>query len=617
MAEFLIDKGIEMKLLSIHQMFAEAKRTARRFPFVLFCSLSATFSAIARLESARPEASSVVYPILLASALGVPLMAALALIAEKNKWGKNLSAVGPLFAMLLLAAYALTVPPSLANEPATHIIRFALLAIGLVLLAMIAPYIRKGETNGFWQYNRALYFRLFVTGIFSVVLFVGFAIALAALDNLFGVTIPEKRYGELWVAVVGIFAPWFFFAGVPADLDKLELIEDYPKGLKIFAQYILFTLVILYLVILYAYLLKILIQWNWPKGWVSSLILGFSATAILSLLLLHPVRDRSGNAWMRTAGRWLYVVLIPLIVVLFLAVTERIGDYGITESRYAGIALGIWLSAQVLYFLFSRNKSIKFTIGSLCLFAFLISFGPWGMLRTSERSQVSRLQKLLLKDGILVNGKIGKEHGAVTQDDAREIRSIVSYLRRVHGYDSIQPWFGTKLKEKATEGPPGNLSESEVLGLMGVPFVENRTGTGAGSFSIDISKPIDILGYDRMLRQQSFPNTQDLKEHRNDAEGISYVVGPNGNMLTLQIGDAQAGFDNVQLDLDAFLENLMQESQKLAAGTGKMTPESMTIKAEQNGHRVMAIFQRLVLVRRDGRAVISSGSFDVFYTIRP
>jgi len=50
------------------------------------------------------------------------------------------------------------------------------------------------------------------------------------------------------------------------------------------------------------------------------------------------------------------------------------------------------LVAQVLYFLFSKSKSIKFTIGSLCLLAFVVSFGPWGMLGVSQRSQVGRLE---------------------------------------------------------------------------------------------------------------------------------------------------------------------------------------------------------------------------------
>jgi hypothetical protein len=605
-----------MKLPSIQQIYLEANRAAHRFPLVLLCSLAGVSAALTKIESGQSWESSVAYPIILAAALGLPLMAALALTAEKRKWSNGLSAGSELFGVLLLVSYAFTVPTALVNAPATHVIRFGLLASGLGLLTMIAPYLRKGEANGFWQYNKAFYFRLFIAGIFSAVLFAGLAIALAALNNLFGVTIPSKRYMELWVLVAGLFAPWFFLAGLPEDLDSLDQIEDYPKGLKIFAQYILFTLVIVYLVILYAYLLKILFQWNWPKGWVSSLILGFSATAMLSLLLMHPVRNRSGNAWIRAAGKWLYIVLIPLVVVLFLAVTERIGEYGITESRYAGIALGIWLSAQVLYFWFSRSKSIKFTVGSLCLLAFLISFGPWGMLRTSERSQVERLQKVLVKNGILVDGKIHKEHGKVTQEDAQEISSIVLYLNRIHGYGSIQPWFAITLKAEVELGPARNLSASEVLDQMGVVYTEYRGEAGGMAFSVDAGKPMEITGYDRVLRQQSLVNNLDRKERRFDRQGISYVASESRDKLTVQIGNAPSGVDTVEIDVGAFAEKLMLESEKADVNVGKMAPESMAIVTEQNGHKVMVLFQRLFLIRRDGKVTISSGIFDIAYTVR-
>jgi hypothetical protein len=603
-----------MKLPSIQQMCREANRAVHRFLFVMLCSLAGTFSALARIESGKSWEPSVAYPIILAAALGIPMMAALALTAEKRKWGTGLSAGSQLLGIILLAAYALTVPTTLMNEPATHMIRFALLAIGLVLLVMIAPYLKTGEINGFWQYNKALYFRLFVTGIFSAVLFAGLAIALASLDNLFGATVPSKRYLELWMMVAGIFAPWFFLAGVPKDLDGLDQIEDYPTGLKIFAQYILLTLVIVYLLILYAYLLKILFQWSWPKGWVSSLILGFSATAILSLLLLHPVRNRSGNAWIQAAGKWLYILLIPMVVVLFLAVTERIGDYGITESRYAGIVLGIWLSAQVLFFIFSRSKSIKFTVASLCLGVFVIGFGPWGMLRTAERSQVERLHKLLVTNGILVEGKIQKQHGKVTREDAQEISSIVLYLSDIHGYGSIQPWFANTLKMDVKLGPARHLSAPELLDQMGVVYTEYRGETGERAFIIDSGKPVEIAGYDHMLRQQSLVKSPDNNEHGFDAEGISCQVGENLNTLTVRIGDARSGFETMEIDVGAFAEELLQESESPDVRVGKMAPESMAIVAEQNGHKVMVLFQRLLLIRRDGKITISSGIFDIAFT---
>ncbi len=606
-----------MKLPSIVQVFSETKRAAARFPFVMLCSLTGVLAALSRIESGQPNQPSAAYPVILAAGLGIPLLASLALAAEKWKWGKSMSAGAQLLGILLLVAYAFTVPRALPNAPAATMMRFGLLASGLVLLMMIGPYMKKGEGNGFWQYNKALYFRLFVTAIFSAVLFAGLSIALAALDNLFGVNIPNKRYMELWVLVAGLFAPWFFFAGVPEDLDGLDRIEDYPKGLKVFAQYVLLTLVIVYLVILYAYLLKILLDWNWPKGWVSSLILGFSATAILSLLLMHPVRDKSGNAWIRAAGKWLYIVLIPLVVVLFLAVAERIGDYGITESRYAGIALGTWLSAQVLYFLFSRTKSIKFTIGSLCLLAFLMSFGPWGLLRVSERSQVKRLEKLLVKNGILVAGKVNKEHGKVTQDDTQEIGSMVRYLSRIHGYDAIQPWFEEKIGREAKPGYSQYESVSEVLDKMGVAHVEYRGASGGREFALDARLPADISGYDRVLRQQSLVMNLQKKEHRFEGEGISYVANEGLDRLVLQIGDARNGFDPIQIDIGAFAEKLVRESDNADAGlASRMAPESMSIVTEQNGRKVKVLFQRLYLIRRDGKLTISSAIFDIAYTAR-
>lgn len=605
-----------MKLPSIQQAYLEAVRTARRFPLVLICSLAGVVAALVLLETNAQGKPSAAYSILPAAGLGLPLMTALALAGEKHKWSRSVSWGVQLFGLLLLVAYAFTLPTNLPNEPARHLIRFMLLAVGLILFTMTAPYLKRGEVNGFWQYNKTLCFRLFVTAVFSAVLFAGLAIALAALDNLFGIAVPDKRYGELWVLVAGLFAPWFFLAGIPENLDALEQVEDYPKGLKIFAQYILFTLVIVYLVILYAYLLKILFLWSWPKGWVSSLILGFSATAILSLLLMYPIRDRSDNAWIRSAGRWLYIVLIPLVVVLFLALHERIRDYGITESRYAGIALGIWLSAQVLYFLFSKAKSIKFPLVSLCLTSFLVSFGPWGMLSVSERSQVARLQRLLAANGILADGKIRTEHGKLTQEDAQEISSIVRYLERTHGYGAIQPWFADRLRRTEALGYERWLPAPEVLDRMNVQYMGFQAAAGGKAFIQDAGKPVDISGCDRLFRLQPLAKGPGKTEHRFEGQGISYIASADLDKLTLRIGEGPE-VDTVEIDIGAFVEKLSLEFWDADPGvSGNMPPESMTFTVEQNGLRVKILFQRLFLTRNDGKTGVSSYNAEIAYSVR-
>jgi len=57
-----------------------------------------------------------------------------------------------------------------------------------------------------------------------------------------------------------------FPRGDPEDLQSLDTSTVYPKSLKLFSQYILFPLVLVYFVILYAYLAKILFAWDWPQG---------------------------------------------------------------------------------------------------------------------------------------------------------------------------------------------------------------------------------------------------------------------------------------------------------------------------------------------------------------
>jgi hypothetical protein len=600
-----------MKLPSIRKVYLEARRAVRRFPFVLFCALALAITALILIETEPKQSAG--FPILFCAMLGLPLLAALALCAEKRRMSPGLSVSTQLMGVLLLVAYGFSVPRSFQHAQADFFIRFGLLAAALVLLVMIAPYLKKGEMNGFWQYNKTLFFRLFIAAIFSVVLFAGLAIALTALDRLFGVSIIGKRYGELWVLLFGLFAPWFFLAGVPEDLDGLDCIEEYPKGLKIFAQYILLSLVIVYLLILYAYLLKILVQWNWPQGWVSSLILGFSAASILSLLLMHPIRDRSENSWIRAAGKWLYIVLIPLVVVLFLAVTQRIGDYGITESRYAGIALGVWLSAQVIYFLFSKSKSIKFTIGSLCLLAFLMSWGPWGMLSVSQRSQVGRLGRLLTKNGILVNGSVHKEHGKVSQEDAQEISSIVSYLNGIHGYQAIQLWFADKLKEDATPGDALNLSPPKVLDKMGVEFVSYRRGAGGQAFGFfETKETVNITGYDRMLRQQAL-----IGEYRFDGDDITYGVSKDLGSMNIAIGNPQTGFNAVRVNIAAFADKMLRDYGNADFNvTRNMKSESMAIATEQNGQKVKVFFRNIIVNRREGKSIITSFQADIVYTVR-
>ncbi|MES2627946.1 MAG: DUF4153 domain-containing protein, partial [Bacteroidota bacterium] len=301
--------------------------------------------------------------------------------------------------------------------------------------------------------------------LFSAALFAGLAIALGSLDFLFDVDVHSKLFGELWVSIATVFQTWFFLSGIPRDLDQLEEVHEYPKGLKIFSQYILLPLLILYLIILYCYSAKIVFTGEWPKGVVPYLVSSVAVLGILTLMLLHPYGKQANNTWIGKFSRIYYFILFPLVLLLFIALVKRSDDYGVTINRYALFALGIWLTVTCCYFAVGK-KNIKFVPLSLAITLVVISFGPWGMFSLSERSQVNRLQEILTTSKLMDDGRIANEtqlpdsaqkiitnkganDGLLSDSLKAEVTSILSYLDDHHGFNSVRSWFKQDLKSMA------------------------------------------------------------------------------------------------------------------------------------------------------------------------
>src|SRR5581483_6799950 len=133
-------------------------------------------------------------------------------------------------------------------------LNYAQWALALHLLAAFSPFLGKGVTRGFWQFNRYLFLRLLLSALYAAVFYLGLVLALAAVDHLLGIKIHDKLYADIWVYSTGVLMTWHFLAGVPKKISDLDRDDSYPGGLKIFTQYLLVPLVTLYLIILYLYL---------------------------------------------------------------------------------------------------------------------------------------------------------------------------------------------------------------------------------------------------------------------------------------------------------------------------------------------------------------------------
>lgn len=516
-----------MKLPSLHLLFTNAKTSLLRFPLTILSTLLGVVISIYLVEYDKEIENKFPYiNLLLTAALGIPLFFCTAIYCSMEKINSLKKTIVYSGAFLLLIAIYFSLPNSeITNNTSIPYIKYTIYNIIIHLLVSFIPYLKTKELNGFWNYNKTLFIRVWTSILYSGVLYLGLIFALFAIDKLFNINFHSELYFDIYIIITGLFNTWFFVAGIPEDLSNLEHETNYPKALKVFTQFILLPLLILYLIILYAYILKIVIIWDWPKGIVSYLISGVSILGILALLLIYPYANSKENSWIQKFSRIYYFILFPLIIVLFLAIKMRVDAYGITINRYIIVLLGVWLSLVSIYFSIGR-KNIKFIPQSLAIIMVLTSFGPWGMFTVSKESQTNRLIQLLEDAHIIIDGKVKNEviwitdslpklqakklkinQHLVTDSIHNEIYSIIDYLDDHHGFKSIVPIFKQNIdslisiSKKDIKYFHENGVYMETLGLQDYK-IHNKNGTQKDNFTFS-TKSIDfteITGYDFLIK---------------------------------------------------------------------------------------------------------------------
>jgi len=562
--------------------------TVSRFFFALVYAITGTFAAINLIDQTGDEGITTL-KLLMTCGLGLSWFIAIRIFAERRGLSRTQQLGIEFVAFALLVAYFFSLPNEIGLVTA---LRYLLWGISVHLLVAVAPYWLSQEENGFWQYNQTIFLRIIIAAFYSATLYVGLSIAIISVDQLFDVKINSKVYGRLWFFIVGIFNTLFFLVGFPKDFAALEGDKTYPKGLKIFTQFVLLPLITVYLGILYVYAIKILLQWNLPKGWVSYLVLIFSTTGVFALLLIYPIRDLEGNKWIKIYTKWFYVALFPLILLLFVAIFRRVRDYGLTENRYFVIALACWLATMAMYFLFSRQKNIQIIPNSLLIVALLSSFGPWSAFQVAENSQMARLKGILTKHKILVNQKINPvtDGRQIPEKDATQIKEIIDFLSDRNGLAVLKPYFKDNLDTLFAQAGKNKYYVKDKLYALILPNqFDGNTGALSKTknfYTPNFEQVVVVKGYDYLFNVSVYNdngNSAPSIQLSNEEERFVIINKLNENRLVLMNDTTKL----LSFDLQDFAKNIQRKygdtQQSGVPGTAMMlVEETKAYKAQLN-----------------------------------
>jgi len=566
-----------MKFPSLKSLAQGALDTIKRYPFEILFAFVGTIAATTEIELkqlSRLNEGWCIRLIMVAN-LGLLLSLSASLYTKSLDLAVNRRRLIKWGATLFAAPLILIINPSVREA---DYLRFFLMSLAFHLLVAFAAFTGKGQLQGFWQFNKTLFLRFLTSVLYGLVLFLGLAAAIGATNFLFNFKFESDTYAILWVWIAGIFTTIFFLAGVPAETSLLDSDHSYPKGLKIFTQYVLIPLATVYLIILLAYEIKILVQWNLPKGLVSNLILGYAVFGILSLLLVYPIREHAENKWLKTFSRSFYFLLIPLLGLLFVAVGARVFKYGVTEYRYFLILLACWLLFISVYFLLFKKQNIKLIPVSLCILTLLAIYGPQSAVSVSMYSQRRIIIKFFEKYKAVKDGKLMPvDSNKVNKIDGSHVVANLDYFISKYDILPLQPYINKDLTlvtdslgKKKSQFYHGSVSDRYELRSDKVEWAKNYLGlhrfqpyyrgqednvTAVNGYTFRSNEDITVIkGYDLSLAAD---NSADTVVNNYNGTKIT-EIHPDTQERIIKIGN-----DVFRFDVEALARKLVADSVKM------------------------------------------------------
>ena len=326
-----------------------------------------------------------------------------------------------------------------------------------------APYLKNiiaislplGETK--WGLSKSIFYTYFynisvvilTSFIFAWVVFWLWAISIATVNTLFDLDIKEKyTYWNWAILSLSFLSPIFALINIP---DKSSFSKNDFKVNVFFSfliKYIAIIFISLYFLILYAYTVKVLLNFSdWPKWKISWLVIWFSIFWYLTYIFSYIFEKE--NKFINIFRKAFPYAVLFQIPMLFYAIYLRIWQYDFTVNRYFVVVFGLWLLVISLYFIISKKKNLIFIPAVLTLFTIIISIWPWWVYTFPQNRQLSRLEKNLIKANIFKNWKITplKNYTDISQDLSKNIYSWIDYLCNFDNCEKIKKLFPKIYKE--------------------------------------------------------------------------------------------------------------------------------------------------------------------------
>ena len=165
-------------------------------------------------------------------------------------------------------------------------------------------------------------------------------------------------------------------------------------------KFLFLPVISLYIILLYAYIAKIIIQWEMPKGMVSYLVSASMLLMLLRVTLMFPERINPKPSFEKKLLKIFPTACIPLVVMMSVGLIRRISEYGISEMRIYVVAINIFFYAVIAILLIDKIKcKSRYIAVTFCAIFFIFTEAPFNAQWITHHVWMENLKSALVAQG--------------------------------------------------------------------------------------------------------------------------------------------------------------------------------------------------------------------------
>ena len=372
-----------------------------------------------------------------------------------------------------------------------------------IALLVLLGFPFEKNNQGFTYRNFTNLFHLGLATMVWLLVFGLVAAILFTITTLFNVEFSDSFYEHFYTSL-GIFTLPLFFLVFQQRQAKSEMTLN--RIFEILVNFVLAPALMIFTVLLYAYVVQIIFEGVLPKGMLANITLPY----LLGGLGVYALRSICAKVHWETFFKFYPYLAIVSIVLLWLAIDRRISAYAWTEPRIYLVALATAITIAYTILIISKIRQYRL-ISVVVMIAIFVMTWVVNPKEIAYQSQTERFEQLLTKLNLSDNsGKIRDDVDFVERlenmpkselKDWEELDSVSDYLLYSieldssveDAYQERREVFKKQYGEKSKELLAFNIYRDEIR--INERIISDRKTTVGFEW-----KSIDVTPYKKWIR---------------------------------------------------------------------------------------------------------------------